>query len=43
MDNIKYYWIRIFDYKQDDELKEYSPLDWDAQKGTMLDEYYVRS
>lgn len=41
MDNIKYYWIRIFDYKQDDELKEYSPLDWDAQKGTMLDEYYL--
>lgn len=39
---MKYYWIRIFDYKDDDELKEYTEIDvWEARRGTLLDEYYL--
>lgn len=39
---INYFWIRIFDYKEDEELKENtSSYDWDNQKGTLLDEYYL--
>lgn len=39
---MKYYWIRIFDYKTDDELKEYTDIDvWEARRGTLLDEYYL--
>ena len=39
---MKYYWVRIYDYKVDDELKEFTDDNvWDAQKGTLLDEYYL--
>ena len=39
---MKYYWVRIYDYKVDDELKEFTDDNvWDAQKGTLLDEYYI--
>lgn len=39
---LKYYWIRIFDYKTDDELKECTDVDvWEARRGTLLDEYYL--
>lgn len=42
MENMKYFWIRVFDYKQDDELKDYSSaMSWENQKGTLLDEYYL--
>lgn len=40
--SMNYYWVRIFDYKKDEQLKEYtSDYDWQSQKGTMLDEYYL--
>lgn len=39
---MNYFWIRIFDYRKDDSLKKYSLLDdWENQKGTLLDEYYL--
>lgn len=39
---MKYYWVRIYDYKVDDELKEFTDDNvWDSQKGTLLDEYYL--
>ena len=39
---MKYWWIRIFDYKTDEELKEYTDIDvWEARRGTLLDEYYL--
>lgn len=39
---MKYYWIRIFDYKQDEYLREYTDdFTWGSFKGTMLDEYYL--
>lgn len=39
---MNYFWIRIFDYKEDEELKENtSSYDWNNQKGTLLDEYYL--
>ena len=39
---MNYYWVRIFDYKMDNELKEYTNSeDWENRKGTMLDEYYL--
>ncbi len=39
---MKYYWIRVFDYKKDDELKEHTDENiWESFKGTMLDEYYL--
>ena len=34
---MKYWWIRIFDYKTDEELKEYTDIDvWEARRGTLL-------
>ena len=39
---MNYFWIRIFDYRKDDNLKKYSlPDDWENRKGTLLDEYYI--
>lgn len=39
---MNYYWVRIFDYKKDNELKEYTTAeDWENRKGTLLDEYYL--
>lgn len=39
---MKYFWIRIYDYKKDDELKENTDdFTWGNFKGTMLDEYYL--
>lgn len=39
---MNYFWIRIFDYRSDEELKEYTDIDvWEARRGTMLDEYYL--
>lgn len=39
---INYYWIRIYDYKKDDELKSYAEEDmWGKYKGILLDEYYL--
>lgn len=39
---MNYFWIRIFDYKSDEELKEYTEIDvWEARRGTLLDEYYL--
>lgn len=39
---MKYFWIRIFDYKSGDELKEFTDTDiWEARRGTLLDEYYL--
>lgn len=39
---MKYWWIRIFDYKTDEELKDYTDIDvWNARRGTLLDEYYL--
>lgn len=39
---MNYYWIRIFDYKYDDALKEFTE-DWEIKhyKGVLLDEYYL--
>lgn len=34
---MKYYWVRIYDYKVDDELKEFTDDNvWDAQKALFL-------
>lgn len=34
---MKYYWVRIYDYKVDDELKEFTDDNvWDAQKVLFL-------
>lgn len=39
---MNYFWVRIFDYKTDDELKECTDVDvWEARRGTLLDEYYL--
>lgn len=39
---MNYFWVRIYDYKIDEELKEHTELPiWETQKGTMLDEYYL--
>ena len=39
---MNYYWVRIFDYKKGDDLKEYANIeDWNNRKGTLLDEYYL--
>ena len=39
---MNYFWVRIFDYKREDELKEYTTEeDWENRKGTLLDEYYL--
>lgn len=39
---MKYWWVRIFDYQTDEELKGYSDVNvWETQKGTLLDEYYL--
>lgn len=39
---MNYYWVRIFDYRKDNELKEYTNAeDWENRKGTLLDEYYL--
>lgn len=39
---MKYFWVRIFDYKKDEELKDYTNIeDWNNRKGTLLDEYYL--
>lgn len=40
---IKYYWIRVFDYKTDEELKQFTDIDvWEARQGLLLDEYYLK-
>lgn len=40
--NLNYYWVRIYDYRMDDELKEHTELnEWESFKGTLLDEYYL--
>lgn len=40
---MKYYWIRVFDFKTDEELKDNTDIDvWEARRGTLLDEYYLR-
>lgn len=39
---MKYYWVRIYDYKKDEELKAYTQeTAWRSYKGTLLDEYYL--
>lgn len=39
---MNYYWVRIFDYKKGEYLKEYTDIeDWNNRKGTLLDEYYL--
>lgn len=39
---MNYWWVRIFDYRIDDELKEHTDgFTWGNFKGTMLDEYYL--
>ena len=39
---MNYFWVRIYDYKKDDELKVYTTAeDWENRKGTLLDEYYL--
>lgn len=40
--NINYYWVRIYDYKKDEQLKEYTDAFlYENHKGTLLDEYYL--
>ncbi|BBF41983.1 hypothetical protein lbkm_0663 [Lachnospiraceae bacterium KM106-2] len=40
---MNYYWVRIYDYKYDDELKAYEdPSCFEKYKGVMLDEYYLK-
>lgn len=36
-----YFWVRIFDYKYDDELSQIAAGDWEKYKGVLLDEYYI--
>lgn len=39
---MNYWWIRIYDYKKSEDLKEYTTAeDWENRKGTLLDEYYL--
>lgn len=39
---MNYFWVRIYDYKKDEELKEHTEnLVWENFKGTLLDEYYL--
>ena len=38
---MKYYWVRIFDYKSKDEDSTASNDVWGSYKGIMLDEYYL--
>lgn len=39
---MNYFWVRIYDYKNSNDLKEYTTAeDWDNRKGTLLDEYYL--
>lgn len=39
---MNYFWVRIFDYKRDEELKKYTDdYAYESQKGTLLDEYYL--
>lgn len=39
---MNYFWVRIFDYKSDEALKECTDIDvWEARRGTLLDEYYL--
>lgn len=39
---MNYYWVRIYDYKKDDELKAHTDdYTWENFKGTLLDEYYL--
>ena len=40
--SINYYWVRIFDYKVDEALENYTDDDiYGKSKGTLLDEYYI--
>lgn len=39
---MNYFWVRIYDYKQCNDLKEYTTAeDWENRKGVLLDEYYL--
>lgn len=39
---MNYFWIRIYDYKTDDEMRKHTDIDvLESQKGTLLDEYYL--
>ena len=39
---MKYFWVRIYDYKKDEELKAHTEeFVWESFKGTLLDEYYL--
>lgn len=39
---MNYFWVRIFDYKCDEELKNFTDIDvWQNRKGVLLDEYYI--
>ena len=44
--NFIYYWVRIFDYKKDVNMEEYSNncdySTFSGDKGTLLDEYYLK-
>ena len=40
-DGVLYYWIRIFDYRYDDELSHIAAGEWTNYKGVLLDEYYL--
>lgn len=39
---MNYFWVRIFDYQKDEELKQHTEkFIWENFKGTLLDEYYL--
>lgn len=39
---MNYFWVRIYDYKRDEELKEHTDnYIFENQKGALLDEYYL--
>ena len=39
---MNYFWIRVYDYRKDDALKENADdYIWNRFKGTLLDEYYL--
>lgn len=39
---MNYFWVRIYDYRKDEELKEHTDeYTWGNYKGTLLDEYYL--
>lgn len=39
---MKYFWVRIYDYKKSDELEFYTKESvWEKYKGILLDEYYL--